>query len=351
MSRFWGNSLLTGLSFPSSPTLLQGESSSVLMADHSTDRRTAKASASTQGCAGFFNALRERRVARERQAMMESDQRMAESAARAVREDGLFLQREMQIARDHELALQLAESDQITENQPGTGYDRDWWLDDEVLARMDAEYMPHHDDDDDRIPGASPQDEHTPIYTCHSGQKRRREDEERKQCTACGDEKPASDIATAPCDHKYCDECLSRLFRDAMNDGTLFPPRCCRQEMPLGKMRFFLGAQLARDFEIKAIEMSTIGRTYCSDPRCSTFIPPHGMAFGSMALCPTCFEATCVRCKQASHNGNCREDEAMERLRETAEAEGWRRCQCGRYIELHYGCNHMTLVLAPSICR
>jgi hypothetical protein len=28
---------------------------------------------------------------------------------------------------------------------------------------------------------------------------------------------------------------------------------------------------------------------------------------------------------------------------QVAEGEGWRRCECGRIIELNFGCNHMTV--------
>ncbi|KAK4085272.1 uncharacterized protein Triagg1_262 [Trichoderma aggressivum f. europaeum] len=65
----------------------------------------------------------------------------------------------------------------------------------------------------------------------------------------------------------------SRLFKAAMSDESLFPPRCCGQSIPLGSNEIFLPAELVREYRAKELEYSTPNRTYCYRPSCSAFIP------------------------------------------------------------------------------
>ncbi|KAI1325696.1 hypothetical protein F5Y16DRAFT_257327 [Xylariaceae sp. FL0255] len=62
-----------------------------------------------------------------------------------------------------------------------------------------------------------------------------RKSQERRVCEACQDQKHFAELFRAPCNHEYCRQCLERLFKDAIVDESLFPPRCCRQTMPLDK--------------------------------------------------------------------------------------------------------------------
>jgi len=118
-----------------------------------------------------------------------------------------------------------------------------------------------------------------------------------------------------------------------MTDEELFPPRCCRtHNIPLDQARRMLDADLAREFAIKAVEFSTLDRTYCHVQLCSTFIPPTTI-HNDIAVCPTCNERTCSHCKAQSHEGDCPLDPGIQAVLELAQEEGWRRCEgCSRMI-------------------
>lgn len=51
-------------------------------------------------------------------------------------------------------------------------------------------------------------------------------------CASCDDSYPSEEVWQASCSHHYRIECLEQLHRASMTDETLYPPRCCRQEMP-----------------------------------------------------------------------------------------------------------------------
>ncbi|KAI0205530.1 hypothetical protein F4808DRAFT_455755 [Astrocystis sublimbata] len=171
----------------------------------------------------------------------------------------------------------------------------------------------------------------------------------QRSCVACGDMKHFVDLAQAPCRHEYCRECLDHLFRSAMLDESLFPPRCCRQVIPVEAARMILESDFIQQFEEKSIELSTINRIYCHQPACSAFIPTPTIHDG-VAQCPECDAQTCVTCKAEMHKGDCPADEALQQVLEVAQQEGWQRCpECNTLIELDIGCYHMTVKLSSVI--
>jgi hypothetical protein len=157
-------------------------------------------------------------------------------------------------------------------------------------------------------------------------------------CVGCGD----PSITRVPCQHAYCAECLTRFFQVAMDPEQYFPPTCCQKQLTLQQMRPYLNAALAREFESKSLEFSTQDRTYCFWPRCSAFIPPGMIKGADLASCPKCWRCTCVHCKQQGHSGNCRQYQALQQTMDLARVQRWRQCICGRVIESHGGCPHMT---------
>jgi hypothetical protein len=86
-----------------------------------------------------------------------------------------------------------------------------------------------------------------------------------------------------PCNHRYHAKCLKQLFTLSMQDETLMPPRCCGQEIPVALPQLTL--REIEKFNDKRLEYSTTDRLYCSQPTCSTFIPPALIA-NSVGTCP-----------------------------------------------------------------
>ncbi|KAI0472489.1 hypothetical protein F4859DRAFT_484383 [Xylaria cf. heliscus] len=172
----------------------------------------------------------------------------------------------------------------------------------------------------------------------------------QRPCTACGELKHGTDLARAPCEHEYCSGCLELLFQTAMSDERLFPPRCCRQVIPVDANCSRLSGNLVQRFEQKSIELSTRDRTYCHHPTCSIFIPPSNIKDG-IAQCPECAIQTCATCKGAIHQGDCPADEALQAVLQVAQQEGWQRCpKCSTMIEHKTGCFHITCTCRAEFC-
>jgi hypothetical protein len=147
------------------------------------------------------------------------------------------------------------------------------------------------------------------------------------------------EILRAPCRDYYCGECVEHLFRQSMVDEQYFPPRCHKQEIFISQSKGLIGHDLAATFEAKYIELNTPNRTYCYDVTCNTFISPQAID-GDIGTCGRCNKRTCSMCKASMHPGDCPQDKALQQLIETAEQQGWKRCQrCSRMIELTHGCN------------
>lgn len=173
----------------------------------------------------------------------------------------------------------------------------------------------------------------------------------RKTCVACSDEVTYTSAVYAPCGHDYCKDCAKTVFVNAIRDEALFPPRCCRQPIPIAAVDVFLTPEFIKHFEEKSVEFTTPDRVYCAWPTCSAFIPPSSIN-GEIAVCSKCQYWVCTMCKGPTHQGrDCPQDGALNNLIETAREAGWQRCyQCRRFVELSLGCNHMTCHCGAEFC-
>lgn len=159
-------------------------------------------------------------------------------------------------------------------------------------------------------------------------------------CDSCNDSFRTDSLAHCSCSHNYCCECLNGLFQASLTDEGLFPPRCCRQEIPVDPN--FLPPRLIGQFRAKQLEYNCQDRTYCHEPSCSTFVPGQFIRDG-VAICVKCYRRTCVRCKGPMHDRDCPQDPEVQEMLRVARENGWQRCySCGRMVELTYGCNHMS---------
>ncbi|KAK4233576.1 hypothetical protein C8A03DRAFT_47915 [Achaetomium macrosporum] len=164
---------------------------------------------------------------------------------------------------------------------------------------------------------------------------------ERRACVACTEQ------------YEYCDVCLRALFTSSLVDETLFPPKCCKQPIPLGSCATLLTSDIIAEYGPKEAEFRTPAaqRTYCR--ACSTFVPPEYVK-GDVAYCgqPGCSAQTCTFCKAASHEAtDCPQDPTRQDVLRLAAAEGWQHCfGCKRIVELDAGCYHITCRCGAQFC-
>lgn len=162
------------------------------------------------------------------------------------------------------------------------------------------------------------------------------------ECVSCADRFPIESIWQAPCQHRYCADCLEDLFRLAITDETLYPPRCCKQVMPFADVKLEIPATFAAEFEAAIERLEDKRPSFCHDPTCSTYIGA-ARKTSHVGTCPRCSKATCTICKAPAHGGDCPEDECTQQLLALAGTEGWKQCRnCHRVIELTLGCYHIT---------
>ncbi|CAE6452006.1 unnamed protein product, partial [Rhizoctonia solani] len=83
------------------------------------------------------------------------------------------------------------------------------------------------------------------------------------ECIICSDLTAAA--YQAPCGCFYDRNCIIKLFTKAMDDESMFPPRCCTQIIPLDQVRPILSSELIQTFKQKETEFSTPNRLYCSN--------------------------------------------------------------------------------------
>ena len=274
-----------------------------------------------------------------------ADRCMGRSLTRAVISDAALLSEslaeETAAARDRALAHSLAPGNvpSAAAEQRNAAYD----LDDGFLARLAALYVSGLDHEDGTMHNTV--NSNSPAATESSTWAASRQGLSSKinrRCTACDLSKPLFDVCQAPCGHFYCQECVQVLFELSTTDETLFPPRCCREPIPLQSVKIYLDPTVVRIFEEKSIEYKTSDRTYCSRPTCSSFIATVNIT-NERATCSNCGTQTCTICKNNAHDGDCPQDVATQQVLEAAHEHGWQRCyNCRRLVELDVGCNHMT---------
>lgn len=269
-----------------------------------------------------------------------SDYRMAQSIGRAVTDDAVNIAvlagEERRAAADREMACRL--SGQTARPDPQTSI---LDTDDDVLSRLSALNIDVATGEESQESSSSP-GEAGESSAWATGRRPQRLNGPKNKCDTCMDMKHTVQM---PCAHHYCRHCTVRLFTEALPDESLFPVRCCRQNIPMSLVSSYLGTDLTRQVEKKAVEYATTNRTYCHVASCATFIEP-GYTHGSTGICPRehCGSQTCILCKKPAHDGDCPpRDDGSEEALQLAQSNGWQRCeQCQNVVELNHGCNHIT---------
>ncbi|KAL6817111.1 hypothetical protein J3E69DRAFT_374967 [Trichoderma sp. SZMC 28015] len=278
----------------------------------------------------------------ESMATTSSDRAIARSMAHAALNDGDFirnhLEEEQQAVRDREYAINGHPSAPV----PSIATP-DTVIEDGMIKKLAALYNGVVDDPYSTVGEPSSR------QTTRAGNSSSASTKGR--CLACMEDVPLSETVQCPCSHEYCRACIAKLFKAAMSDESLFPPRCCGQSIPLGMNQIFLPAELVREYREKELEYRTPNRTYCHRPSCSAFIPQQSIQ-GDIAVCTKCRKKTCTFCKGKSHKkGHCPEDAATSDLLRIASENGWQRCySCRTLVDLSTGCNHITCRCGAQFC-
>ncbi|KAK1598186.1 IBR domain-containing protein [Colletotrichum navitas] len=169
--------------------------------------------------------------------------------------------------------------------------------------------------------------------------------EEQNTCVACFIDMGEEETFHAQCDHDYCHDCIGELFKACLTGEFQFPPKCCGEPIPIDIDCDAVPAEVMKKVRDRAVELTTLDRTYCRQPTCSAFVPKESIK-NDVASCPECWETTCIFCKGAEHaDYACKEDEATQELLKLAEKNSWKRCPtCRTLVERHDGCLHMILL-------
>lgn len=165
----------------------------------------------------------------------------------------------------------------------------------------------------------------------------------------------------APCGHHYDASCALELFAAATRDESLFPPCCCRQEIPLTMIQPSMSASALKTYREKAAEFGTPKRVYCARPACSRFLGAQFEATTASRAAPVlkcpavgCSTTTCSGCKnevKSPSSHSCAASDGDAAVLKLAATSGWARCPgCRTLIELNQGCYHMTCRCKTQFC-
>ncbi|MCJ1473756.1 hypothetical protein MMC13_002407 [Lambiella insularis] len=267
-----------------------------------------------------------------------ADARMARSIGSAVQNDEAAItildSQERRSAQDHLIACQL--SGQLAPVMPDTSHSQ---ADENALSSLGLLNIFHAQDDGSihSEPVTSFGGPETGESSAWAASRKNPEKEIQHECVACAETRVTIEV---PCHHQYCKDCIVRLVTDALVDESLFPPRCCGQNMTMSLIRPYISTDLAAKMEQKTTEFGTPNRTYCA--YCESFINLHNID-GNRGHCLGCDADTCILCKQRFHDGDCHEDPGLDNVLRMASEQGWQRCLgCQALVERREGCNHIV---------
>lgn len=274
-----------------------------------------------------------------------NDQKFAQSMGAAVHSDGLLIgglaSQDIQSHEDRRVAIEMSNNDPEIEAPPpvtrtGLQHDVEDWMSTisgNIAATSIIEFS---DDEAEAGPSMTYTERQADIMTKLSTE---------FYCVACGDRYPRAQMVSAKCSHRYCSGCVKDLFKKSIKDEELYPPKCCKQLIPLSLISRHMNAEELAAFEFAQVEYATRDKTYCSNRECGIFVVPDNIQLGTnRATCSECETDTCTMCKNCYHpEGPCPDDPALQEAKDLARELGWQTCiGCDRIVQLRTGCNHMT---------
>ena len=173
-------------------------------------------------------------------------------------------------------------------------------------------------------------------------------------CISCFDNFRATEVVLMSCkEHHWCKDCILAYFQRALEDVSIFPPRCCNERIKLRDVSTFLPVGIQKVYSDKWTEHNTADKDkiYCANAKCSIFLFPEDIC-ERKATCPKCRVMTCLMCKGKHHSGKCSSSDEMglKKVIGLAEENGWRKCpNCGHMVEKALGCDHIYVSPRPNI--
>ncbi|KAJ5065708.1 hypothetical protein J3E72DRAFT_182704 [Bipolaris maydis] len=184
------------------------------------------------------------------------------------------------------------------------------------------------------------------------------------------DESKGDPFIKAPCgEHFVCADDIASFFEYAINDESLYPPKCCNQIFLLDEYKDHIPADIASAYHSKEQGEYSIlakyinrNRLYCANPPCSRFLHPSSNAQDALSsttygICKVeeCGSWTCVHCKTLLDKNNlthtCISNDTDEAFKQIVLEKGYQRCfACGATVELAEACNHIRCICGTSFC-
>ena len=183
------------------------------------------------------------------------------------------------------------------------------------------------------------------------------------RCIVCDDPGPQCCLPTT-CKHVYCAPCLKRWLELAAEDESLLPLMCCKQVLPPAFVTVWARRLLSNQWATKLLscmeENLCTNKMYCPIESCSAFInldeAANALDMNMTFLCRACGISICFDCKTVRHDPSisC----AINQLRTSRTTDeqalrslGFQKCKgCQRFVELSFGCNHMTCRCKFEFC-
>lgn len=166
------------------------------------------------------------------------------------------------------------------------------------------------------------------------------------RCIACDDPVKPSKLVDAPCGHQYCRPCTREMANLAFKDKSMFPLRCCDQEIPAKQVASALKPRGRRVYIAWAFEAATppAERWYCPSANCRAWISRRYLRSGAKSQkCPYCRIAICPLCRDLAHGQRqCTRDPDLGEILDLARRRHWQRCyNCHSLVERNRGCSHI----------
>lgn len=140
-----------------------------------------------------------------------------------------------------------------------------------------------------------------------------------------------------------------------MKTESMWPVKCCLNDIPHKAIVQNIKPNLAREFQLKVCEREIAAgdRVYCINPKCEKWIANNWIDKGrKCASCPSCKTKVCITCRGSWHtNMECPQDKDFQATVSLANDRGWRQCyNCRSFIELNKGCRHMKCHCQAEWC-